>query len=63
MVHSVALPVIVDAVLATVAAITVGHPTCEHPKRPVQGFACRRHEVSVQRMVGVGRFAADRAAV
>ena len=33
----------------------VGHPTCEHPKRPVQGFACRRHEVSGQRLWGWAR--------
>jgi len=24
----------------------VGHPPHEHPKRPVQGFACKRHEPS-----------------
>ena len=27
----------------------VGRPACEHPKRPVLGFACHRHEISGQR--------------
>ena len=30
----------------------VGHPPSEHPKRPVQGFACRRREVSGTRLWG-----------
>jgi single-strand selective monofunctional uracil DNA glycosylase len=28
----------------------VGHPPREHPKRPVEGFACRRAEVSGKRL-------------
>jgi single-strand selective monofunctional uracil DNA glycosylase len=28
----------------------VGHPSQEHPKRPIQGFACRRSEVSGRRV-------------
>ena len=28
----------------------VGHPPCEHPKRPVLGFDCRRAEVSGTRV-------------
>lgn len=36
----------------------VGHPAVEHPKRPVQGFACTRSEVSGRRFWGwaAGRF-------
>jgi len=30
----------------------VGHPANEHPRRPVQGFACRRSEVSGARVWG-----------
>jgi len=30
----------------------VGHPTREHPKRPVEGFACTRSEVSGARLWG-----------
>jgi len=30
----------------------VGKPRCEHPKRPVDGFACRRSEVSGRRLWG-----------
>lgn len=30
----------------------VGHPAREHPRRPVQGFACPRGEVSGQRLWG-----------
>ena len=30
----------------------VGRPTAEHPKRPVEGFACRRSEVSGARLWG-----------
>ncbi len=30
----------------------VGHPTIEHPKRPVQGFDCPRSEVSGSRLWG-----------
>jgi single-strand selective monofunctional uracil DNA glycosylase len=33
----------------------VGHPPDEHPKRPVQGFACARGEVSGQRLWGWAR--------
>ena len=33
----------------------VGHPEPEHPKRPVQGFACPRGEVSGQRLWGWAR--------
>ncbi|MDA8165325.1 MAG: single-stranded DNA-binding protein [Desulfobacteraceae bacterium] len=30
----------------------VDHPPCEHPKRPVTGFACTRSEVSGRRLWG-----------
>ncbi len=30
----------------------VGRPAAEHPKRPVEGFACRRREVSGRRLWG-----------
>ncbi len=33
----------------------VGHPEQEHPKRPVEGFACRRSEVSGKRLWGWAR--------
>ncbi|CAK0770283.1 single-strand selective monofunctional uracil DNA glycosylase [Gammaproteobacteria bacterium] len=33
----------------------VERPRHEHPKRPVDGFACRRHEVSGQRLWGWAR--------
>ncbi len=33
----------------------VGRPAAEHPKRPVEGFACRRREVSGQRLWGWAR--------
>ncbi|HEX4955789.1 MAG TPA: uracil-DNA glycosylase family protein [Thermoanaerobaculia bacterium] len=33
----------------------VGKPEREHPKRPVEGFACRRSEVSGQRLWGFVR--------
>jgi single-strand selective monofunctional uracil DNA glycosylase len=33
----------------------VGKPAWEHPKRPVQGFACPRREVSGQRLWGWAR--------
>lgn len=33
----------------------VGKPTREHPKRPVEGFACRRSEVSGARLWGWAR--------
>lgn len=33
----------------------VAHPTNEHPKRPIQGFACRRSEVSGARLWGWAR--------
>jgi single-strand selective monofunctional uracil DNA glycosylase len=33
----------------------VGKPTREHPKRPVEGFACARREVSGQRLWGFAR--------
>jgi len=33
----------------------VGHPGREHPKRPVEGFACRRSEVSGARLWGWAR--------
>jgi single-strand selective monofunctional uracil DNA glycosylase len=33
----------------------VGHPDPEHPKRPIQGFACPRGEVSGQRLWGWAR--------
>jgi single-strand selective monofunctional uracil DNA glycosylase len=33
----------------------VGHPPREHPKRPVEGFACRRSEVSGRRLWGFFR--------
>ncbi|AEC02201.1 uracil-DNA glycosylase family protein [Parasphaerochaeta coccoides] len=31
----------------------VGHPSPEHPGRPVEGFSCRRSEVSGQRLWGL----------
>jgi len=34
---------------------TVGKPAREHPKRPVEGFACTRREVSGQRLWGWAR--------
>jgi single-strand selective monofunctional uracil DNA glycosylase len=34
---------------------TVGRPPDEHPKRPVEGFACRRREVSGRRLWGWAR--------
>jgi single-strand selective monofunctional uracil DNA glycosylase len=33
----------------------IGKPAREHPKRPVEGFACRRSEVSGQRLWGWAR--------
>ena len=33
----------------------VGKPVSEHPKRPVEGFACRRSEVSGRRLWGWAR--------
>jgi single-strand selective monofunctional uracil DNA glycosylase len=33
----------------------VGRPQCEHPRRPVEGFACRRSEVSGARLWGAIR--------
>lgn len=33
----------------------VEHPAHEHPKRPIEGFACRRHEVSGTRLWGWAR--------
>jgi single-strand selective monofunctional uracil DNA glycosylase len=33
----------------------VGRPSLEHPKRPIQGFECRRGEVSGQRLWGWAR--------
>jgi len=33
----------------------VGKPAREHPKRPVEGFACRRREVSGERLWGLFR--------
>lgn len=33
----------------------IGRPACEHPKRPVQGFACTRSEVSGKRLWGWAR--------
>ena len=33
----------------------VSHPPAEHPKRPVEGFACRRSEVSGARLWGWAR--------
>jgi single-strand selective monofunctional uracil DNA glycosylase len=32
---------------------TVGKPAMEHPKRPVEGFACQRSEVSGRRLWGL----------
>lgn len=34
---------------------TVGRPAHQHPKRPVEGFACRRSEVSGRRLWGWAR--------
>jgi single-strand selective monofunctional uracil DNA glycosylase len=31
----------------------VGRPGCEHPMRPIEGFACRRSEVSGRRLWGL----------
>lgn len=31
----------------------IGKPACEHPKRPVEGFACTRSEVSGRRLWGL----------
>lgn len=31
----------------------VGHPSPEHPKRPIEGFACTRSEVSGRRLWGL----------
>lgn len=31
----------------------IGKPACEHPKRPVEGFACIRSEVSGRRLWGL----------
>ena len=33
----------------------VDRPLCEHPKRPVEGFACKRSEVSGRRLWGWAR--------
>jgi single-strand selective monofunctional uracil DNA glycosylase len=33
----------------------VGKPPREHPKRPVEGFACKRREISGQRLWGFAR--------
>lgn len=33
----------------------VGRPRCEHPRRPVEGFSCRRSEVSGRRLWGWAR--------
>jgi single-strand selective monofunctional uracil DNA glycosylase len=33
----------------------IGHPDPEHPKRPVEGFACQRSEVSGRRLWGLFR--------
>lgn len=49
----------------------VGKPADEHPKRPVEGFACQRSEVSGKRLWGLfaarfgtaGKFAAEHAVV
>ncbi|MEM8964127.1 MAG: uracil-DNA glycosylase family protein [Acidobacteriota bacterium] len=37
------------------AADAIGHPTDEHPKRPIQGFDCQREEVSGARLWGWAR--------
>lgn len=37
--------------------VPIGRPASEHPKRPIEGFACRRSEVSGHRLWG---WAADR---
>lgn len=34
---------------------SIGRPRVEHPKRPVEGFACRRREVSGRRLWGWAR--------
>jgi single-strand selective monofunctional uracil DNA glycosylase len=31
----------------------ISQPPCEHPKRPIEGFACRRSEISGQRLWGL----------
>ena len=33
----------------------VGKPTAEHPKRPIEGFACKKSEVSGRRLWGLFR--------
>jgi|688.fasta_scaffold204708_2 single-strand selective monofunctional uracil DNA glycosylase len=35
--------------------VAVGKPPEEHPKRPIEGFACRRSEVSGERLWGLFR--------
>ncbi len=42
---------------------TVDKPACEHPKRPIQGFACPRSEVSGARLWGWARERYDTADV
>lgn len=41
----------------------IGRPAVEHPKRPVEGWACRRSEVSGRRLWGLfaGRFGTPQA--
>ena len=34
---------------------TIGKPECEHPRRPIEGFACTRSEVSGARLWGWAR--------
>jgi len=34
---------------------TIRHPACEHPKRPIEGFACKRNEISGSRLWGWAR--------
>lgn len=36
-------------------SVTIGKPPREHPRRPVEGFACRRSEVSGARLWGWAR--------
>jgi single-strand selective monofunctional uracil DNA glycosylase len=34
---------------------SIGKPRCEHPKRPIEGFACTRNEISGSRLWGWAR--------
>lgn len=40
----------------------IGKPVCEHPKRPIEGFSCKRSEVSGRRLWGLFAERFDNAA-